>query len=87
MPHEDAMSAACQARNVPALQWILMGENWHNNHHAAPTSASAWVEWYQVDGVYILIRCLELVGLAYAPPLSHTLPAHLPHCAARALAS
>jgi len=65
MPHEDAMSAACQARNVPALQWVLMGENWHNNHHAAPTSASTWVEWYQVDGVYILIRCLELVGLAH----------------------
>ena len=63
--HGYAMSAACEARNVPGLQWVLMGENWHNNHHAAPTSASTWVEWYQVDGVYILIRCLELVGLAH----------------------
>ena len=63
-PFDDAMSPSCMARNVPWLHWLLQGENWHNNHHAAPTSASTWVGWYQLDGIYGLIRLLEVVGLA-----------------------
>ena len=41
----------------------LLGENWHNNHHASPRSASTWVFWYQVDFQYLLLRLLEGLGL------------------------
>ena len=66
MPFEDGMgSQECHAVNVPWLQFWLIGENWHNNHHAAPGSASTWVSWYQFDGVYVTIRFLEAIGLAW----------------------
>eukprot|EP00966_Prymnesium_polylepis_P077186 1788081-Prymnesium_polylepis.1 len=53
---EDAMSAPCEARNNAFLMLPLLGENWHNNHHSTPHSASTWVWWYQVDCQYLLIR-------------------------------
>ncbi|KAL3924720.1 MAG: hypothetical protein SGPRY_003834 [Prymnesium sp.] len=61
---EDAMSAPCEAKNNAFLILPLLGENWHNNHHSTPHSASTWVWWYQLDLQYLLIRLFELVGLA-----------------------
>jgi stearoyl-CoA desaturase (delta-9 desaturase) len=42
-----------------------MGEGWHNNHHAFPTSARHGLRWWQVDFSYWLIRGLALFGLAW----------------------
>jgi stearoyl-CoA desaturase (delta-9 desaturase) len=42
-----------------------MGEGWHNNHHAFPTSAKHGLKWWQVDISYYCIRAMELVGLAW----------------------
>ena len=61
---EDAMSAPCQARNNAFLLLPLLGENWHNNHHSTPHSASNWAWWYQIDCQYLLIRLFEALGLA-----------------------
>ena len=47
----------------------LLGENWHNNHHSTPHSASTWVWWYQLDVQYLVVRLFELVGLASILPL------------------
>lgn len=74
-PFEDGMSPACGAKNNGFLFFPMMGENWHNNHHAAPGSATTWVEWYQIDFQYISMRLLELVGLVrevQLQPPSHT---------------
>jgi len=65
IPNMDGMlpgADMCQARNNVWLFPILLGENWHNNHHAAPMSASAWSRWYQVDFAYLAIRIMELFG-------------------------
>jgi stearoyl-CoA desaturase (delta-9 desaturase) len=45
---------------------VTLGEGWHNNHHAFPTSARHGLEWWQVDVTYGLIRALEIMGLASA---------------------
>lgn len=42
-----------------------MGEGWHNNHHAFPSSARHGLSWWQFDLTYIVIRLLSLVGLAW----------------------
>ena len=69
---EDAMSSPCEARNNAFLILPLLGENWHNNHHSTPHSASTWVWWYQVDVQFMVARLLELIGLCsdvvVAPP-------------------
>ena len=41
------------------------GEGWHNNHHAFPTSARHGLKWWQFDLSWIIIRGLELCGLAW----------------------
>merc|ERR1719502_2008089 len=62
-PNRDGMgSEECNSRNVAWLQPFLNGENWHNNH-GAPSSASNWVHWYQLDTNYMLIRVFEFLGL------------------------
>lgn len=41
------------------------GEGWHNNHHAFPTSARHGLRWWQFDLSWIVIRSMQLVGLAW----------------------
>ena len=57
------MLASCESKNNAFLFWPMLGENWHNNHHAIPASASTWVLWYQVDFCVITLRFLECFGL------------------------
>jgi stearoyl-CoA desaturase (delta-9 desaturase) len=54
-----------ESRNVAWLSVLSMGESWHNNHHAFPTSAHHGLRWYQVDISALVIRGLERVGLAW----------------------
>ncbi len=42
-----------------------LGEGWHNNHHAFPRSARQGLEWWQFDLSWIIIRSMELTGLAW----------------------
>ncbi|MCI0362214.1 MAG: fatty acid desaturase [Planctomycetaceae bacterium] len=42
-----------------------LGEGWHNNHHAFPTSARHGLAWWQFDLSWLVIRGMELVGLAW----------------------
>ena len=53
-----------ESRNNPIVAILAMGEGWHNNHHAFPTSARHGLRWWQIDLSYYLIRLLKLVGLA-----------------------
>lgn len=41
------------------------GEGWHNNHHAFPSSARHGLKWWQFDLSWMLIRGMQLVGLAW----------------------
>ena len=52
------------SRNNFLLAVITLGEGWHNNHHAFPTSARHGLEWWQLDLSWIVIRLFEMVGLA-----------------------
>ena len=63
------------SRNNWLFGILGMGEGWHNNHHAFPTSARHGLKWWQFDASYLLIKAMEKVGLAYdvkVPP-SHRL--------------
>jgi stearoyl-CoA desaturase (delta-9 desaturase) len=42
-----------------------MGESWHNNHHAFPTSAVHGLRWYQIDISALVISAMEKVGLVW----------------------
>jgi stearoyl-CoA desaturase (delta-9 desaturase) len=48
--------------------WLALpslGESWHNNHHAFPTSAGHGLRWWELDVSSLVIRALARVGLAW----------------------
>ena len=51
--------------NVSWLALPSMGESWHNNHHAFPTSAVHGLRWYQIDISALVIYAMEKVGLVW----------------------
>jgi stearoyl-CoA desaturase (delta-9 desaturase) len=53
-----------ESRNNFVMGVLALGEGWHNNHHAFPTSARHGLAWWQIDASYWVIRGLELMGLA-----------------------
>ncbi len=53
------------SRNNIVFGVLSHGEGWHNNHHAFPTSARHGLKWWQFDLSWIIIRGMQLVGLAW----------------------
>jgi len=58
-------ATADQSRNLLWLALPTLGEAWHNNHHAFPTSAAHGLRWWQLDPSAWLIAALERVGLVW----------------------
>jgi stearoyl-CoA desaturase (delta-9 desaturase) len=54
-----------ESRNNVIVGVLALGEGWHNNHHAFPTSARHGLCWWQVDITYSLIQLLALMRLAW----------------------
>ena len=54
-----------QSRNLLWLSLPTLGEAWHNNHHAFPTSARHGLRWWQLDPSGWLISGLERLGLVW----------------------
>ena len=53
------------SHNVWWLFPLTLGDNWHNNHHHAPKSASFSYAWWEVDIIYLCILILEKLGLVW----------------------
>jgi stearoyl-CoA desaturase (delta-9 desaturase) len=58
-------STGDESRNLLWLALPTLGESWHNNHHAFPTSARHGLRWWQLDPSAWFIAGLERVGLAW----------------------
>jgi stearoyl-CoA desaturase (Delta-9 desaturase) len=54
-----------ESRNLAWLAPFSLGEAWHNNHHAFPTSAVHGLGRWQFDPSALLIRGLEKLGLVW----------------------
>lgn len=54
-----------ESRNNLLFGILGLGEGWHNNHHAFPTSARHGLRWWEVDVSYWVIWGLALLGLAW----------------------
>jgi stearoyl-CoA desaturase (delta-9 desaturase) len=47
------------SRNFMPVDWLMLGEDYHNNHHKFPSSANFGVKWYEVDPIYLVMHVLE----------------------------
>ncbi len=54
------------SRNNFIIGLLALGEGWHNNHHAFPTSARHGLHWWQFDITWCVIRAMKWLGLASA---------------------
>jgi stearoyl-CoA desaturase (Delta-9 desaturase) len=56
-----------ESRNVFWLAPLSMGESWHHNHHAFPTSAFHGLRWWErlTDPTGLLIALFEKLGLVW----------------------
>ncbi len=54
-----------ESRNNLVVGVLALGEGWHNNHHAFPSSARHGLRWWQIDISYYIIRLLVLCRLAW----------------------
>ncbi len=54
-----------ESRNLLWLAPLSLGEAWHNNHHAFPTSAAHGLRRFEIDPSAIVIRTLEKMGLVW----------------------
>jgi stearoyl-CoA desaturase (delta-9 desaturase) len=50
--------------NLP-VALVSLGEGWHNNHHAFPTSARHGLYWWQFDASYVVIIVMKWMGLIW----------------------
>ncbi len=66
--------AVIQAHNVPLLAIPTMGESWHNNHHAFPSSAKHGLYPGQIDLGWNFIQFLRWIGLAWNVKIPSELP-------------
>ncbi len=53
------------SRNLLWLSLPTLGEAWHNNHHAFPTSASHGLSWHQPDISALVIHAMARIGLCW----------------------
>jgi stearoyl-CoA desaturase (delta-9 desaturase) len=44
------------SRNLIPMDFFLLGEAYHNNHHKTPGATNFGKRWYEIDPVYPVIR-------------------------------
>lgn len=52
------------SRNCWWVALVTYGEGWHNNHHAYQYSARHGLQWWEIDVTWMMIRFLQMLGLA-----------------------
>lgn len=52
------------SKNCWWVALLTFGEGWHNNHHAFQYSARHGLQWWEIDISWMIIRFLEIIGLA-----------------------
>ena len=62
---EQRYETGDHSRNLLWLALPTLGESWHNNHHAFPTSAAHGLRARDIDPSAAVIRMLERFGLAW----------------------
>lgn len=70
----EVEDAVIQANNVPWLAIPTMGEAWHGNHHAFPSSARHGLYKGQIDLGWIFVWLLSKIGLAWNVRTPSNLP-------------
>ena len=53
------------SKNNYPIAVLSLGEGWHNNHHAFPTSARHGLRWWQFDASWCVLLAMRATGLVW----------------------
>lgn len=51
------------SRNLMPVDFLMLGEDYHNNHHKFPSSANFGFKWFEIDPIYYIMLGLEFAGI------------------------
>ena len=51
------------SKNFIPIDVLMLGENYHNNHHKFPSSANFGIKWYEIDPIYYILRVLNFLSI------------------------
>jgi len=53
------------AHNLLPIDFLMLGEAYHNNHHKFASSANFRYRWYELDPVYVIMWLMDKLGVIY----------------------
>ena len=56
------------SKNLIPIDFLMLGESYHNNHHTKPNSANFGHSWYELDPVYYFIKLFEKMKMIEMKP-------------------
>ena len=51
------------SKNLLPIDFLMLGESYHNNHHKHGARANFGFKWHEIDPVYIAIKIMDKVGI------------------------
>jgi len=51
------------SRNLLPVDILMLGEDYHNNHHNFPSRANFGFKWYEIDPIYYIMLVLDFIGV------------------------
>lgn len=51
------------SKNLLPVDFLMMGEAYHNNHHKHGSRANFGVRWFEIDPTYQIMRLLHVLGI------------------------
>jgi stearoyl-CoA desaturase (delta-9 desaturase) len=58
------------AKNLLIVDFLMLGESYHNNHHKFPSAANFGVRWHEIDPIYLIILLFSKIGIIQMPDLT-----------------
>lgn len=55
------------AENLLVVDFLMLGESYHNNHHKHPSSVNFGYRWHEIDPVYPFILLFNALGIIKVP--------------------
>lgn len=58
------------SENLLHVDFLMLGESYHNNHHTYPSSPNFGVRWHEIDPVYYVILLFGKLGIIHIPKVA-----------------
>ncbi|MCY7411348.1 MAG: acyl-CoA desaturase [Chitinophagales bacterium] len=58
------------SKNLFPVDFLMLGESYHNNHHSHPARANFGIRWYEIDPVYPFIKLFHWMKIIKLKPIA-----------------